>query len=90
MQDCTNCGKQTGHKRALGWGTFFAVILTGGLWLFAIPFYPSRCIVCGNSEKQTNVAIKVIFVIIGIFVVIVAAFMSFIGPVAAPFLYTFF
>jgi hypothetical protein len=44
---CANCGKETGHKRAIGWGTFFAVVLTGGLWLLAIPFYPKRCIICG-------------------------------------------
>ncbi len=44
---CSNCNKETGHKRALGWGTCFAFLLTGGLWLLAIPFYPKRCIVCG-------------------------------------------
>jgi len=48
---CPHCGRETGHKRALGWGTFFAVLLTGGLWLLAIPFYPKRCIICGSKEK---------------------------------------
>jgi len=46
---CRNCGKSTGHKRALGFGTLFMVLLTGGLWLIAIPFYPLRCIICGNK-----------------------------------------
>jgi hypothetical protein len=41
-----------GHKRALGWGTFFAVILTGGLWLLTLLFYPSRCIVCGSKTQR--------------------------------------
>jgi hypothetical protein len=46
---CKNCGRETGHKRALGWGTFFAVILTFGLWFLIIPFYPLRCIICGQT-----------------------------------------
>jgi hypothetical protein len=50
MTHCDNCGKSTGHKRALGFGTLFMVLLTGGLWLIAIPFYPVRCIVCGNTD----------------------------------------
>lgn len=47
---CRNCQKLTGYKRALGFGTFFAVVITGGLWLLAIPFYPKRCVVCGLGE----------------------------------------
>lgn len=47
MLQCPNCGKLTGFKRALGFGTLFMVILTCGLWLFVIPFYPARCINCG-------------------------------------------
>jgi hypothetical protein len=50
MMYCSNCGKSTGHKRALGFGTLFMVLLTGGLWLIAIPFYPLRCIICGNTD----------------------------------------
>lgn len=53
MEQCSNCDKTTGHKRALGWGTLFAVILTAGLWLIAIPFYPTRCVACGApGERQ--------------------------------------
>ena len=44
---CNNCGMNTGHKRCLGFGTLFAVVLTCGLWLFMIPLYPQRCINCG-------------------------------------------
>lgn len=43
----------TGHKRALGWGTFFAAVLTGGIWLLAIPFYQKRCVICGNLPSRT-------------------------------------
>jgi hypothetical protein len=46
---CSNCGRNTGHKRAIGWGTFFAVLITGGFWFLAIPFYPKRCIMCGGT-----------------------------------------
>ena len=54
MELCSNCNKTTGHKRALGWGTLFAVILTGGLWLITIPFYQLRCIICGTSSGPSS------------------------------------
>jgi hypothetical protein len=47
---CPNCQKHMGFKRALGWGTFFTALVTGGLWLLAIPFYPVRCMGCGFDE----------------------------------------
>jgi hypothetical protein len=50
---CPNCGKLTGYKRAIGFGTFFAVLLTAGLWLLAIPFYPKRCITCGLGKSES-------------------------------------
>ena len=55
---CPNCGKSTGHKRALSWGTFFAVIITFGFWILMIPFYPKRCIVCGSSESPKRTSPK--------------------------------
>jgi len=42
----------TGHKRALGWGTFFGGIVTLGVSTAAIPFYPKRCIVCGRKSTD--------------------------------------
>jgi hypothetical protein len=50
---CQNCGELTGYKRALSFGTFFAVLLTAGLWLLAIPFYPKRCITCGLGKSDS-------------------------------------
>lgn len=47
---CSNCKQKTGFKRSLGFGTFFAVLLTGGFWILAIPFYPTRCISCGSAR----------------------------------------
>lgn len=49
---CANCGRTMGFKRSLGVGTVIAIVLTGGLWLLAIPFYPRRCINCGTSIGQ--------------------------------------
>ena len=48
---CPNCGKMTGHKRALGWGTFFGGIITMGASTLAIPLYPIRCIICGRESS---------------------------------------
>lgn len=53
MISCPNCQKLAGYKRSLGFGTLFAVIFTAGLWLFAIPFYPKRCLTCGLSEAES-------------------------------------
>jgi len=50
---CPNCNKLTGYKRVIGFGTFFAVLLTAGLWLLAIPFYPKRCITCGLPKSDS-------------------------------------
>jgi hypothetical protein len=45
---CPSCGKTTGHKRVLEWGTLIAAALTGGLWLLAILVYPLHCVVCDS------------------------------------------
>ena len=50
---CPNCNKLTGYKRHLGFGTFFAVLLTAGFWLLAIPFYPKRCLICGLTKSAS-------------------------------------
>ena len=50
MIQCPNCARLTGFKRALGFGTFFMVLLTAGLWLLVIPFYPARCITCSLTR----------------------------------------
>jgi hypothetical protein len=53
---CPNCQKRTGFKRALGFGTFFMVLITCGLWLLVIPFYPARCINCGVPRSEAALA----------------------------------
>jgi hypothetical protein len=47
MAMCHACQRPTGFKRALGIGTLLAVIATGGMWLVALPFYQTRCVMCG-------------------------------------------
>jgi hypothetical protein len=51
---CPNCKKAMGFKRDIGWGTFFGAIVTLGIWLFTIPFYPKRCIGCGLEAAKVN------------------------------------
>jgi hypothetical protein len=49
---CDNCGTQRPFRRAFGWGTFFAVFFTAGVWLLALPFYPLRCTECGRTWRD--------------------------------------
>ena len=48
---CPNCDNSTVQKRVLGWNTFFACIVTGGLWFLLIPLYSTRCIICGTPSQ---------------------------------------
>lgn len=50
---CQSCKRDTGFKRALGWGTFFACVLTAGFWLLIVPFYPKRCVICGMAMVKS-------------------------------------
>jgi thiol-disulfide isomerase/thioredoxin len=63
MMNCPSCNRKMGCKRALGWGTFFAVLATGGLWFLAIPFYPKRCIGCGSPNGSVPQAAKLASVV---------------------------
>ena len=60
MMFCTSCDRTMGFKRALGWGTYFAIVLTGGLWLLSIPFYPKRCVVCGTPKGGLSVRVPLL------------------------------
>ena len=77
---CPNCGKLTGFKRSLGFGSLFLVLITCGLWLLVIPFYPARCITCGLTRHSAVVHNFLVwyrglsptsrYVIVGLFVVL--------------------
>jgi len=67
MIHCPNCCKLTGFKRDIGFGTFFLVVITGGLWLLAVLFYPSRCIVCGltsSAARGSRKGLAIVFLLI--------------------------
>lgn len=51
---CPNCGKDTGHKRAIGMGTLLGGACTLGMSILAVPFYPKRCIVCGRKSSEQD------------------------------------
>ena len=57
---CPICRKNHGFQRRLGWGTFFACILTFGFWIFVLPLYPKRCIVCGH-RYSLNIPPSVVY-----------------------------
>jgi len=54
VQYCGTCGRRTGHKRSVGIATFFMVLLTFGFWILLIPFYPTRCVVCGLTKYEAT------------------------------------
>src|ERR1039457_3224157 len=98
MIHCPNCNKLTGFKRTLGFGTFFMVVITLGLWLFLIPLYPARCINCGlprgsafvwNLRTNPRHAITVSSVLLGA-VLVLLMFHAFFKPATeqpAPIIY---
>lgn len=49
---CNYCNKETMFSRRFGIGTLVGVIITGGLWLIAMLFYPLRCKVCDRRADE--------------------------------------
>lgn len=79
FQYCENCQKKTGHKRAIGAGTVIGAFATGGFSLLATPFYPLRCIACGDKgdtispedkEPESNQRLLIFLMIIGAFMLL--------------------
>ena len=67
---CDSCGRPTGFKRHLGWGTFFMVLLTFGLWLFVLPFYPTRCSVCSTTKVlKMGLGVNLVFAAVAVFAI---------------------
>lgn len=52
---CGWCKRHSTFQRKLGFGTLFAVMITGGFWLLTIPFYPVRCTHCGKEWKERGI-----------------------------------
>lgn len=47
---CDQCDQMTGHKRYIGAGTIILAVVTSGIALLAIPFYPILCMKCGADS----------------------------------------
>lgn len=57
---CNLCKRNVSPKRNVGVGSILLVVMTGGLWLIAILFYPKRCPICGttkllNAKSEENI-----------------------------------
>lgn len=46
---CALCKRPVEARRHIGAGTLVLAVLTGGLWLVAIPFYSKRCCICRSA-----------------------------------------
>lgn len=46
---CALCRRPVEARRVIGVGTVALAVITGGVWLIAIPFYPKRCSICRSA-----------------------------------------
>ena len=46
---CALCRRPVEGKRQIGAGTIVLAVITGGVWLIAIPFYSKRCSICKSA-----------------------------------------
>ena len=46
---CALCNRPVEANRRIGAGTVVLAVITGGLWVLAIPFYPKRCAICEST-----------------------------------------
>jgi len=53
---CALCGRPVEAKRRIGVGTVCLAVLTGGMWLLAIPFYRKRCSICSSTAVATTLS----------------------------------
>jgi hypothetical protein len=51
---CALCSRPVEAKRQIGAGTIILAVITGGVWLMAIPFYPKRCSICRSTAVSTT------------------------------------
>jgi len=54
IQHCALCCRKTEFKRVIGVGTLLLVLLTGGVFLLAIPFFTKCCSICGATNQNSN------------------------------------
>ena len=51
---CALCGRPVEAKREIGAGTVILAVLTAGISLLAIPFYPKRCSICRSAAVSVS------------------------------------
>ncbi len=51
---CALCRRPVDAGRRIGLGTIVLAVLTGGLWLLAIPFYEKRCAICRSGAVSAT------------------------------------
>lgn len=51
---CALCRRPVDAGRRIGVGTIVLAVLTGGLWLLAIPFYEKRCAICRSAAVSAT------------------------------------
>jgi len=47
---CALCKRNVEAKRKIGVGSLILVLVTGGFWILALPFYQKRCPICIGTE----------------------------------------
>ncbi len=50
---CEDCRRKVEARRRIGVGTLILALLTGFVWVVAIPFYSKRCPVCGIKTARS-------------------------------------
>jgi len=52
---CALCRRPVEASRHIGPGTVVLAVITGGVWLMAIPFYAKRCSICRSAAVSATV-----------------------------------
>ena len=51
---CALCARPVEAKRHIGGGTVILAVLTAGIALLAVPFYPKRCSICRSAAVSVS------------------------------------
>ena len=76
---CLNCERKVRAKAHYGIGTLILAVITAGLWLLVMPFYPARCPICQDSAFEYSPATAVGWIVRLILLAVVIMFLWNIG-----------
>ena len=51
---CALCGRPVEASRQIGVGTVIMAVLTAGISLLVVPFYPKRCSICRSAAVSVS------------------------------------